>query len=150
APCSGLDKTYQSTCYFWQTQWWAAAGAVHYLTEVNSVDEVYAYSGKLCSKLAGESQRRCFEGIGYSSVSSADSNPLRMKQLCLISAGDNQNRLYCRAFAANMLTNIPGSQDDASKLCEGLTGEGYGYCMDYVKNKGNFFTTLPAPGSENI
>lgn len=149
APCDSLQQSLQSTCYFWLTQWWAAAGAIHYVATINTIDDDYRYVGQLCSKLTGESLRRCFEGIGYSSVSSAASNPQQMRQLCLESSSDKKNQLFCRAFAANMLTNIPGSSGRAPVLCTGLTGSSYSFCMDYVNNKGNFFTTLPDPSSVN-
>jgi len=146
SPCDRLDLKQQSTCYFWMPQWWALAGAIRYASAQNiSDDKLYQTTGDLCGKLSKESTRTCFEGIGYAAISTAKLNPDRTLSLCNLASADKLNSLYCRSFAASMLTSVTHSSSTALGLCKGLAGNGRTFCTAYAHEQGNFFTSLPEP-----
>ncbi|HET7528847.1 MAG TPA: hypothetical protein VFJ84_01300 [Candidatus Saccharimonadales bacterium] len=148
-PCDHLKANQQATCYFWMPQWWALAGAIRYAENQNISDDLlYRKTGDLCGSLSPESSRACFEGIGYAVISTAKLDPKVTLHLCMQASSNAENSLYCRSFAASMLKDVTQNSAAANYMCQGLTGSRETFCMAYAKEKGNFFTSLPAPGSE--
>lgn len=149
APCDHLESGQQSACYFWMPQWWALAGALSYAANHRiSDDQLYQTTGSLCSKLTKDLSRSCFEGIGYAVISTAKLSPQRTISLCNLSSSDKLNSLYCRSFAASMLASVTGNIPTATGVCKGLSGSDMTFCKAYANQEGNFFTSLPAPGTE--
>ena len=134
-PCDSVSDEAKATCYYAQPQWWQQNFRKNGLSDEQ---DMFQRIGELCAEAPSQYQRNCFEGVGVIAPAAVSFSGENTLALCESASADVVDQLYCRSFAANAIFTSGGiTKDDASVLCEGLTGDSYEFCSSYATNKSN-------------
>ena len=132
-PCTGISKDVKSACYFWITGWWYSSLTVN---ERLSPKDAVAQMGKFCTMLPEQEYTgQCFAGMGDNVSMAADYDANRAVDFCNAGTLDPSERVYCKAYAENILLGDKRTSADAPFLCDSEKGLERDRC-DYLAKVG--------------
>lgn len=107
-PCDSVDRAFQISCYYEQSQWWLG------------VYKDYKKVGWLCESLNGiEIRRSCFLGIGVNAAQATGYSVAETIRACLLLPNKKSQR-DCRLGAGWVFKVNPKYNYLSRKLCDGL------------------------------
>jgi hypothetical protein len=134
APCTDIVDDAKSACYFWLTGWWYSSQTTH---EGASPRDAVKKMGTFCRQMPEqEFTGECFAGIGDNVSMAAEYDAKRAAEFCAASTPDAAERVYCKAYAENILLGDARTRDDAPYLCASEEKEAERSRCDYLARMG--------------
>lgn len=131
-PCASAPRAAKSACYLWLVSWWYD----NYSTSRMKPRGAFKQIGTLCEGLPDkEYTAQCMAGEGEMAASVANYDARGVLALCDASSDDPSSRLYCLAYAANMLLETPDGESDLMMLCDSVRAEDRDRCT-YLARQG--------------
>lgn len=145
-PCDTLSAGYQPACIFWSPQW---LFGIQRQAGGHRTANDFAAIGTYCDAAGSEELiRDCYEGLGTFVPSNSGFDPAEAALACNESSSDPVQQLYCKAYAANVIsTGQGGPIGDGGLVCAGLAGSYLYYCDQYAWNAADLGRELPAVSS---
>ena len=132
-PCAKTGRDAKPACYFWLTGWWYSSLVTN---EKLSPKDAVAKIGKFCELLPEqEYSGECFGGIGDNVAMAADYDAKKAIEFCEGAAKDPSERIYCKAYAENILLGDTRTTENAPYLCNSEKGADRDRC-DYLARVG--------------
>ncbi len=113
-PCLSAPDAAKSACYLWIVSWWYDDMAAKGISREESFKRV----GAMCAKLPeSEFMPQCLAGEGEMVATEAGYDGAIARDLCDASSLEPLSRLYCKAYAANIILASPKGEEALKILC---------------------------------
>jgi len=126
-PCLSLAPDAKSACYFWNAGWWyTRLNYIESLTPEAAVKKM----GQLCaSQKETEYIGECFAGLGDIVAMASNYKGAEAVRMCDSASRDPSERLYCKAYAADIFLGDARTRPDAFIVCNSLPSDEKNRCM---------------------
>jgi hypothetical protein len=132
SPCTAAPAEAKSACYFWIVSWWYD----HLYLKGVYMSEAFTRIGTLCHDIPEQEYLpQCLAGEGAMAAAAGDYSAPESIALCDASSELPEERLYCKAYAGNILLETSDGEKGITQICSSV-GEAYESRCTYLAHKG--------------